>query len=118
MIGTSWGQYYGADSDVKPVPFYKIKGAEGNSFFGKLSTSNQEGIHLGDLDAGTGLTLEGWFYPTGTDDEFAASNFISKSDTFQPGSFWLRAHRMEGRLNFGVKDDAGTWHSGRGRATE
>lgn len=56
--------YQRLDNTITAVDYSEIQGAATNHFFGKLNSSNQEGVSVGDIDLDTGLTLEGWFYPT------------------------------------------------------
>lgn len=100
--GVNFGTYESADGSVNPVSTSEMVGAAGNSFFAKLNNANKEGLALGDFDVGSGLTFEGWFYPTGTKaNAYDNARLITKRSTWHAGTFWAHLN-AEGGITFGV----------------
>lgn len=100
--GVNFGTYESTSGAVSPVPIGEIAGATGNNFFAKLNNANKEGLSLGDYDVGSGLTFEGWFYPTGTKaNAYDNARLITKRSAWQPGNFWAYLN-AEGGVTFGV----------------
>lgn len=108
-----FGTYENADGIVAPVAASNIMGAVNNNFYAKLSSSNDEGIDLGDFDADSGLTIQGWVYPTGSKvDAFYNTRIVTKRSAWQAGNFWLLLN-AGGGVSFGVytSDDYYEWNS-------
>lgn len=113
LNGTAFGTYESSDGTTTPVPYSNIKGITGNSFFAKLNNGNKEGIELGDFDIGTGLSVEGWFKPTGNiTDAYYNGRLVTKRTYWQAGCFWACLN-SSGGVTFGVYTNNGyyQWNS-------
>lgn len=100
--GTTFGTYESSVGVVNPVSVSEIAGVGSNSFFANLDNDNDEGIDLGDFDVGAGLTIEGWFFPKGSQaDAYNSARLVSKRTSWQNGNFYA-ALNANGGVTFGV----------------
>lgn len=103
--------YQSLDNSVTPVPFSEIQGAATNYFFGKLNSSNQEGVHLGgaDFSAISGVSLEGWFYPTANISEAETKGLLlsKQGSSATAGDYSLKLD-SDGAAVFTIWDASGT----------
>lgn len=88
-VGTYESMEVANTATVNPAPKGQMKGITSNNFFAKLDVNEKQGISLGDLKAKTGLTIEGWIYPTGDKANIAQNLIISKQTGWADGNFYL-----------------------------